>query len=81
MADWGQTTRGFQNINPITGGEADYFPAWTSRLLELFPFELGFIPTRVDYVRTLAVVADKKILKKRTFPSVSTLTMNGSQFQ
>lgn len=53
MANWGQTARGFQNISPITGGEADYFPAWTSRLLELLPFELGFIPTRVDYVRTL----------------------------
>jgi hypothetical protein len=70
MANWGPTTCGFQDIKPITGGEADHYPAWTSRLLELPPFELGFLPTRVDYLRHTAVNASGKSHKKKTFPSV-----------
>jgi hypothetical protein len=67
MANWGPITRGFQDIKSITGGEVDHYPAWTSRLLELFPFELGFLPTRVDYLRHTTVRGNS--LKKRTFPS------------
>src|ERR1700733_9848156 len=60
MANWGPITCGFQDIKPITGGEADHYPEWTSRLLELFPFELGFLPTRVDYLRHTAVNTSDK---------------------
>lgn len=80
---WSSTTRDYQKIASITGGEADFIPVWTSRLLDYYPHHLGYLVTRFEYPRyrprfkdgVLAVDSTGRQLERKSFPSVRSFSL------
>lgn len=49
--DWSNITKRYETIDPITGGEADFVPVWTSRLVDYYPHNQGYTVARFEYPR------------------------------
>lgn len=82
-ADWSNTTKLYEKIASITGGEADFVPVWTSRLLDYYPHNQGYVVARFEYPRfqprykggILVVDSKGHPAKQKSFPSVSLLSL------